>query len=139
MCVGYTEVTERVLENKVAQSFVLDLLSTPMDAILWLRHRHWPSKLDILRQMQDRFPEVFLDEEVVLRQLSEEMFQQIVKDASRGKANAEDGTKLFWHYRRMDVLHLDDLDEYAEGGQGPAGSAPPAEEAFMRRLRSLST
>ncbi len=104
---GYTKVTEQILENKVAQTLAQDIVTIPIDSFLWRRNPRWPSKMCILNALQQTYPEVFSAQDEILSPLTCDAMEEIVAKASRGKAVALDGTKIFNHYRRMMVLHLD--------------------------------
>mmetsp|Transcript_22280 Transcript_22280/g.56221 ORF Transcript_22280/g.56221 Transcript_22280/m.56221 type:complete len:634 (-) Transcript_22280:401-2302(-) len=112
---GYTAVTERVLENKVAQSFPADMILVPVDMLRWLRNKRWPSKLAILNALYQMYPEVFDNEDVeVVRPLGLETFQEVVISASKHRAGKEDGEALFDYYCRMEVLLIEDAIEGVE-------------------------
>uniref|UniRef100_A0A7S1T3L9 Polycystin cation channel PKD1/PKD2 domain-containing protein n=4 Tax=Tetraselmis chuii TaxID=63592 RepID=A0A7S1T3L9_9CHLO len=101
---GYTQVTERVLENKVAGNFLYDLLGVPVDVIAWLQHRGWPSKLSLLIALQARYPYVFEDEEEVVVCMTQEQFRDIVVSAGKGRSTVHDADQLFYRYGMMPVL-----------------------------------
>jgi hypothetical protein len=121
---GYTKVTERVLENQVAQSFAADALLVPMDVILWLRNKRWPSKLAILNSLYLTYPDVFEDEAVgVVRALPQERFREVVIAAAGKKgASAEDGDRIFEHYCRLVGV----LMAAAGGGERGGAAWPPS-------------
>uniref|UniRef100_A0A061S5N1 Polycystin cation channel PKD1/PKD2 domain-containing protein n=1 Tax=Tetraselmis sp. GSL018 TaxID=582737 RepID=A0A061S5N1_9CHLO len=104
---GYTRVTERVLENRVAKNLFQDLFTVAADAVHWTLNPSWPSKLDILRGMQEAYPDVFLGAEEIVRPLPRSIFVDIVVKASCGKANLNDGDRLFNHYARFEVMLME--------------------------------
>jgi hypothetical protein len=101
---GYTQVTERVLENKVAGNFLTDLLGVPIDVVAWIRHRGWPSKLSLLIALQTQYPHVFRDEEEVVVCMTQEQFRDIVVSAGKGRSTIHDADQLFYRYGMMPVL-----------------------------------
>mmetsp|Transcript_26182 Transcript_26182/g.73392 ORF Transcript_26182/g.73392 Transcript_26182/m.73392 type:complete len:553 (-) Transcript_26182:215-1873(-) len=123
---GYTGVTERILENKVARSFLQDVMAVPIDLVVWLRHPTWPSKLQILIAMQDKYPFVFEDEDEVVCLMTRGDFHACIEQASEGKASEADTDALFYRYGRMKVLVLrpSDLHIQDAGSPTPAGVLP---------------
>lgn len=117
-------MTERVLENKVARSFVEDLLTVPYDLMLWTVNRQWPSKLALLQTMQDSYPDVFNDEEEVVVSMSRAKLNELVALSTKGKAHPGDGDKIFDHYKRLPVLLL-----------FPGDQPNSPEDADMRKQR----
>ena len=102
---GYTAVTERVLENRVARSFPEDIARIPVDLYKWLiNRRYWPSKLELLRTMQNHYPDVFADEEEIIVSMSRESFSKIVDEASKRRARPGDSDNIFERYASMRVL-----------------------------------
>lgn len=134
--VGYTAVTERVLENKVARSFARDLLQVPIDVATWLSNPRWPSKLNMLREMQMTYPDVFDDEEEVIACMPREEFYGVLDRASQGRATDEDKDKIFRHYADMSVLLLQrDGDGYdVDSGARRPGNGSDA--GGKKKLRS---
>ena len=125
---GYTQVTERVLENQVAQGVVVDVGGIPFDLSLWIKNR-LPAKLEILRKLQAAYPDVFEDEEELVEGMSRDKFVEILlqsKTSEQGlfessfrkschllvsKFNDKNSAKnaaelIFDHYLRFHVLHL---------------------------------
>eukprot|EP00191_Tetraselmis_sp_GSL018_P004087 CAMPEP_0177607570 /NCGR_PEP_ID=MMETSP0419_2-20121207/17990_1 /TAXON_ID=582737 /ORGANISM="Tetraselmis sp., Strain GSL018" /LENGTH=978 /DNA_ID=CAMNT_0019102165 /DNA_START=848 /DNA_END=3781 /DNA_ORIENTATION=- len=103
---GYTKVTEKVLENEIAQSIIADVFTVVYDVWLWNLHRTWPSKLKLLSVMQDHYPDVFGDEEEILVALDRRTFQSIVSEATKGRATAKEADSMFTHYLAFPVLVL---------------------------------
>ena len=98
-------MTERVLENRVARSFPEDVANVPVDLYKWLiNRRHWPSKLELLRTMQEHYPDVFADEEEVIVSMSRQSFRRIVDEASKSRARPGDSDTIFERYASMRVL-----------------------------------
>lgn len=62
---GYTKVTEQLLENKVARSFVTDMAGVWIDLWLWTRNKKWPSRLALLNSLAFTFPEVRAEQRTV--------------------------------------------------------------------------
>jgi len=99
-------VTEKVLENEIAQSIIADVFTVVYDVWLWNLHRTWPSKLKLLSVMQDHYPDVFGDEEEILVALDRRTFQSIVSEATKGRATAKEADSMFTHYLAFPVLVL---------------------------------
>mmetsp|Transcript_35733 Transcript_35733/g.84665 ORF Transcript_35733/g.84665 Transcript_35733/m.84665 type:complete len:383 (-) Transcript_35733:380-1528(-) len=132
---GYTKVEEHVLENEVAQNVLEDLVAVLWDTWLWQRHPSWPSRLSLLVELQNRFPEVFMGEEEVFAPLSREVFHQVTASASRGKASDEDADRLFKRYLRLPVLVL--VKGSSELGQDENTYTAPGREHLQHRRGSL--
>ena len=105
---GYTKVTERLLENQVAQSLFVDMLSVPVDLYMWMRNKNWPSRVSLLNVLAKTYPRVFQAEEEILQPLSRRAFQEIVEMASSGNQNptTEDADRIFKRYQGMSSLLL---------------------------------
>ena len=123
---GNTQVTERVLENQVAQGVLVDVCGIPYDLSLWIKNR-LPAKLEILRNLQAAYPDVFDDDEEVMEGMSRDKFIEIISQSKTieeeqlpnfvrkfhqvSKFNVEKAAKsgaelIYDHYLRFHVLHL---------------------------------
>ena len=105
---GYTKVTERLLENQVAQALFVDMLSVPVDMCMWMRHRSWPSRVALLNVLSRTYPRVFESEDEILQPLSRRKFQDIVKEAASHsqKVTPDDADMIFKRYQGMSSLLL---------------------------------
>jgi len=135
---GYTQVTERVLENEVSQSVIADIVAVCWDLWLWYRHKSWPSKLSILSSMQEYFPDVFGQGDEVVYPLGRHKFHEVVCSASKN-ATPDDADKIFDHYLRLHVLILfkgtssDDQDTFV------APARPPRPSLQLQKSMSRQT
>ena len=105
---GYTKVTERLLENQVAQALFVDMLGVPVDMYMWMRHRSWPSRVALLNVLSRTYPRVFESEDEILQPLSRRKFQDIVKEAASHsqKVTPDDADMIFKRYQGMSSLLL---------------------------------
>ena len=117
-------MTERVLENQVAQGVLVDICGIPYDLSLWIKNR-LPAKLEILRNLQAAYPDVFDDDEEVIEGMSRDKFVEIFSQSKTSEEEqlpgfpkfqiskfynekaAKSGAELIYdHYLRFEVLHL---------------------------------
>ena len=103
---GYTKVTVENLNNKVAQSFPADAFLVVLDLYRWLRHPNWPRKLAMLNVLYKHYPVVFNTKEEIVVAISESEFQEMVIEASRGRAEGCDGSKIFDQYCCLPALKM---------------------------------
>eukprot|EP00192_Tetraselmis_astigmatica_P019032 CAMPEP_0117698652 /NCGR_PEP_ID=MMETSP0804-20121206/29869_1 /TAXON_ID=1074897 /ORGANISM="Tetraselmis astigmatica, Strain CCMP880" /LENGTH=245 /DNA_ID=CAMNT_0005512969 /DNA_START=1 /DNA_END=738 /DNA_ORIENTATION=+ len=104
---GYTDVTERALENRVARSLARDLMQVPVDVVTWLSHRSWPTKIDLLVALRNEYPDVFAEQQELVVRMDRETFHDIVTQGKHGAgATEEDADLLFDRYFKMPVLRL---------------------------------
>jgi len=122
---GYTRVTEKVLENRVARTLPEDLLSAAVDGALWAANPNWPSKLAILRTLRDTHPDVFSDAEEVVRPIGRDAFLRLISEASGGRASQSDGNRLFRHYARFEVMLTQAADEGGSELESDPGRLEP--------------
>jgi len=130
---GYTEVTERALENRVARSIARDLIQVPVDVIVWVIHRtRWPSKIDLLNGLMSEYPDVFAEEKELVVRMDRETFAEIVLRVKPAAAE-EDADQIFDRYIGMRVLQL-----FPDEHQLDPRSAAVRREQVEQMRRSLS-
>lgn len=111
----------------MARSIVADMLTVPSDALLWLWHYHWPSKLQLLNGLAAlEHGQLEYDEELedpddlgdaagntaarkrAASIITLDEFEEVVMEAAhhRKSVGRADAREIYEHLCRFDFLHV---------------------------------